>query len=122
MASLNLNTVGMSGGSDPIRLERIVARLPAVSAVRSDRTKGLTHVEYDPGVVSIERIVSALQEQGCVRVETGSPPSSDASPVGGLEYALARRQGRDSRHWSSSRASVSRWNHFPLSRGSRRRQ
>ncbi len=66
MASLNLNTVGMSGGSDPVRLERIVARLPGVSAVRSDRTKGLTHVEYDPGLVSIERIVSALQEQGCV--------------------------------------------------------
>ena len=66
MGSINLNTSGMRRGSGSAPIERIVARLPGVSRVTSDHAKGQTHVEFDPAVVRVERIVAALHEAGYV--------------------------------------------------------
>jgi copper chaperone CopZ len=66
VASINLNTGGMRRGSISGPVERIVSHLPGVSAVESDHDKGRTRLEYDPSVISVERIVEALQSGGYV--------------------------------------------------------
>ena len=66
MASINLNTSGMRRGASSIPMETIVSRLPGVSRVTSDRAKGQTHLEFDPAVVPVEKIVAALHEAGYV--------------------------------------------------------
>jgi copper chaperone CopZ len=47
-------------------IEKVAAHLPGVSSVTADDGESRAHLEFDPTVTSVERIVAALQDEGYI--------------------------------------------------------
>jgi copper chaperone CopZ len=66
MASIDLGTGSTSCVASASAIERAVADLPGVSGVSADCARGRTHLEFDPSVISVEKIVAAVTDAGYV--------------------------------------------------------
>lgn len=64
MSSVDLRTNGMHCSSCPMLVDMTVGELPGVAAVETSFANGQTHVEFDPTVVSLDRIIAAIAEAG----------------------------------------------------------
>ncbi len=64
MESTVLKTSGMHCGSCSMLIEMTVDDLPGIGSVKADYGKGTTLVEFDPALVSIEQIVTAIKDAG----------------------------------------------------------
>ena len=66
MASIDLRTDGMHCGSCSMLIEMTVGDLVGVSSVKADFASGITHVEFDPALVTVDEISKAITEAGYV--------------------------------------------------------
>jgi copper chaperone CopZ len=64
MESVDIRTSGMHCGSCKMLVEMDVNDLAGVTKADADLAAGVTHVEFDPGQVSVEQIVAAIREAG----------------------------------------------------------
>jgi copper chaperone CopZ len=64
MKSTTLKTDGMHCSSCSMLIEMTVQDLPGVASVKADYAKGTTSVEFDPALVSVDRIAAAIVEAG----------------------------------------------------------
>lgn len=64
MGSTVLSRMSVRRSSNAI--EKVAAHLPGVSSVTADDGESRAHLEFDPTVTSVERIVAALQDEGYI--------------------------------------------------------
>jgi len=64
MESIVLKTGGMHCGSCSMLIEMTVDDLPGIGSVKADYGNGTTAVEFNPRLVSIEQIVTAIKDAG----------------------------------------------------------
>ena len=64
MATLHINAGGMHCSSCSMLIEMTVGDLEGVASAQVDYVKGTASIEYDPAVVSVEEILSAIREAG----------------------------------------------------------
>jgi copper ion binding protein len=79
---------GMTCGGCEVAVEMKVGRLDGVERVEASHRKGRAEVTYDPGKVTPERIVAAIEELGYAAAlveqeveETAAAPSPLAGPL-----------------------------------------
>jgi copper chaperone CopZ len=64
MTSIDLKTSGMHCGACSMLIEMNVGELAGVQSVRADRATEITHVEFDPAVVTVDEIIKVLGGAG----------------------------------------------------------
>lgn len=64
MNTLDLKIGGMHCGSCAMLVQTAVEELPGVSKAAVDKGRETAHVEFDPAVVSISRIITIIEEAG----------------------------------------------------------
>ncbi len=64
MATLNINAGGMHCSSCSMLIEMTLGDLDGVSSSQVDYVKGTATAEYDPAVVSVEQILTAVRDAG----------------------------------------------------------
>ena len=64
MTSVDLKTSGMHCSSCSMLIEMNVGDLKGVKTVTSNRATEITHVEFDPAVVSLDEIIKVLADAG----------------------------------------------------------
>ena len=64
MATVDLKTGGMHCSSCSMLIEMTLDELPGVSSASADYRSGVARVEFDPAVVSVDRIIAAVIEAG----------------------------------------------------------
>jgi copper chaperone len=64
MTSIDLKTDGMHCGSCSMLIEMTLDDLPGVGTAKADFASGVTHVDFDPAIVGVDQIVSAIADAG----------------------------------------------------------
>ncbi len=64
MESVDLTTNGMHCPSCSMLIEMDVSDLDGVESVRADYGTGVTHVEFDPARVTLDKIVATIKAAG----------------------------------------------------------
>ena len=66
MESVEVKTTGMHCGSCKMLVEMDLNELAGVSLAEADLGSGVTHVEFDPAEVTVEKIVATIEGAGYV--------------------------------------------------------
>ena len=64
MESVDIKTSGMHCGSCKMLIEMDVNELPGVSVAEVDLASGITHVDFDPALLTVDEIVAAIKGAG----------------------------------------------------------
>jgi copper chaperone CopZ len=64
METKDFKTSGMHCGSCSMLIEMSLAETDGVSAAKADYGTGITHVEFDPGEVTVDELVAVIKGAG----------------------------------------------------------